>query len=152
MTVSNQQFVQPRPRATLHLVNLAQVAPVPAKMLEKVPCWIGVLSSITDDSIEPGRGNVLSRKTKRRIVKQDLFEAGNFLGRFDVVDHGKKDASHRVPQRQRVRKLSTVDADRPFDVGRNVSDVLDGVGGTVLTVFHGDLVHVTELPLSLIHI
>ena len=146
VAVSNQQFVQPRPRATLHLVNLEQVAPVPAKILEKVPGWIDVLSGITDDSVEPGGWNVLSRKTKRRIVKQDLFEAGNFLGRFDVVDHGKKDASHRVPQRQRVRKLSAVDADRPFDIGRNVGDVLDGVRGTVLTVFHGDLVHVTELP------
>ena len=111
VTVSNQQFVQSRSRATLHLVNLEQVTPVPAKMLEKVPGWIGVLSSITDDSVEPGRRNVLSRKTKRWIVKQDLFEAGNFLLRFDVVDHGKKDASHRIAQRQRVRKLSAVDAD-----------------------------------------
>ena len=146
MTVSNQQFVQPRPRAALHLINVEQVAPVPAKMLEKVPGWIGVLSGITDDSVEPGRRNVLSRKTKRWRMKQDLFEAGNFLGRLDVVDHGKKDAPHRVAQWQRVRKLSAVDADRPFDVGRNVSDVLDGVRGAVLTVFHGDLVDVSELP------
>ena len=87
----------------------------------------------------------MSREAERRVMKQQLLEALDLCRRFDVVHHGEDHASHCVAQRQGVGELSAVNANRPFDIGRDVGDVLNGVRRPVLTVFNGHLIHVTKL-------
>ena len=78
-------------------------------------------------------------------MKEQLLEALAFGRRFDVVDHGEDDTPHRVAQWQGVGELSAVNANWPFDIGRDVGDVLNGVRCAVLTVLNGHFIHVAKL-------
>ena len=143
VSVSKKEFVKSSTRAWFQLIN--GVATEPSKLVQEVPRWIAGLNDIISEAVNPSCRDVVSREAERGVMKQQLLEALDFCRRFDVVDHGKNHASHRITQRQGVGELSAMNANRPFDVGRDVGDVLDGVRRTVLAVFNGHLIHVTKL-------
>ena len=95
MTV--EEFVKPSSGPRPQFISTFAV--IPSKLVQKVPRWISGLNGIAHDPVHPSRRNVVSRKTKRRVVKEQLLKAGDFAGRFDVVHHGENNASHRVTQR-----------------------------------------------------
>ena len=143
VSVSKKEFVKSSTRTRLHLVNGA--ATEPSKLVQEIPRWIGGLNDIVPEAVNPSCRNIVSGEAERRVMKQQFLEALDLCRRFDVVDHGKNDTSHRVTQRQGVGELPAVNANRPFDVGRDVGDVLDGVRRAVLAVFNGHLIHVSKL-------
>ena len=143
VSVSKKEFVKSSTGTRFHLVN--GVATEPSKLAQEIPRWISGLHSIVSEAVNPRSRDVVSREAERRVMKQQLLEALDLCRRLDVVHHGEDHASHCVAQRQGVGELSAVNANRPFDVGRDVGDVLNGVRRPVLTVFNGHFIHVAKL-------
>ena len=143
VSVSKKEFVKSSTRTRLQLVN--GIATEPSKLVQEIPRWIGGLNDIVPEAVNPSCRNIVSREAERRMMKQQLLEALDLARRFDVVHHAEDHASHRIAERQGVGELPAVNADWPFDVGRDVGDVLNGVRRAMLAVFNGHLVHVTKL-------
>lgn len=97
VSVSKKEFVKSSTRTRLQLVN--GIATEPSKLVQEIPRWIGGLNDIVPEAVNPSCRNIVSREAERRVMKQQFLEALDLCRRFDVVDHGKNDTSHRVTQR-----------------------------------------------------
>ena len=141
VAIPKHQFVEAG--TSLDLISPA-TRTVPAHLFEEMRVREGGLNGLVVQRRQPFRGDVFTWKSEGWMVQQQLFEAPDVSRRFDIVHHGQEHAPHGVPKRQGVRELAAVNANRSLDVRCDVRDVLDGVGRAVLTVLHGDFIHVTE--------
>ena len=116
----------------------------PTAVLDEIAVVGLGVDGIKIEGVDPCGGDVQSRKSKRSLMKQEFLKTVDFTSRNNIVHHGKQHTSHGVSEWNGFAELTAVDANGMHLIWVNVTDVLDGVRGAVLTVLHSDFVQMTK--------